>query len=64
MQKLMRETIRIIRDSGGSGIFVAQGSRHTRIHFTGRDGRRRVVLIPKGLPTRALPQESAQSSAA
>ena len=48
MRKLMRETIKIIRDSGGSHVIVTQGSRHTRIHFTDHDGRRRMVVIPQG----------------
>ncbi|MBR0879148.1 hypothetical protein ACVMGC_004812 [Bradyrhizobium barranii subsp. barranii] len=48
MRKLMRETIKIIRDNGGSDVIVSQGSRHTRIHFTCHDGRRRMLLIPQG----------------
>lgn len=51
MRKLMRETIKLIRDYGGSDVLVTQGTRHTRIHFTSRDGRRLTLLIPQGHAT-------------
>jgi len=44
MRKLLRDTIDMIRDAGGSNINIGQGGRHTRVNFE-IDGRTEVMTL-------------------
>ncbi|MGY8665708.1 hypothetical protein Q3C01_25570 [Bradyrhizobium sp. UFLA05-109] len=48
MRKVVRDAIAAIRDAGGSNVRVSEAGRHTRIHFTGPDGKRSLVLLHRG----------------
>ncbi len=48
MRKVVREAIAAVHEQGGSNVRVSEGGRHTRIHFTGPDGKRSVVLLHRG----------------
>jgi hypothetical protein len=48
MRKLVREIVTFVREAGGSDVWVSQGGRHTRIHFTSPTGRRSHLLIHRG----------------
>jgi len=44
----MRDVVTLVRDAGGSNVWVSQGGRHTRIHFTNTEGRQTFLLIHRG----------------
>jgi hypothetical protein len=48
MRKLVRDVVAAVRDAGGSNVRVSEGGKHTRIHFTGPEGHRSIVLIHRG----------------
>jgi hypothetical protein len=48
MQKAMRDIITLVRASGGSDVWVSQGGRHTRVHFTTPAGRQTLLIIHRG----------------
>jgi hypothetical protein len=48
MRKLLRNVLASILKEGGSKIEIWEGGKHTRIAFTGPDGRRSNVLIQRG----------------
>ncbi|KYK44658.1 hypothetical protein A1D31_36385 [Bradyrhizobium liaoningense] len=48
MRKLMREIVTLVREAGGSDVWVSEGGKHTRVHFTGPNGRKSHLLIHRG----------------
>ncbi|MCD9817624.1 hypothetical protein [Bradyrhizobium japonicum] len=44
----MREIVSFVREAGGSDVWVSEGGKHTRIHFTGPNGRKSHLLIHRG----------------
>lgn len=44
----MRDVVASVRAAGGSNVWVSQGGRHTRIHFTNPEGRQTFLLIHRG----------------
>jgi hypothetical protein len=48
MRKLLRDVVAVVRQAGGTDVRVSEGGKHTRIHFTGPEGRRSIVLIHRG----------------
>lgn len=48
MRKVVRDAIAAVHDAGGSNVRVSEGGKHTRIHFTGPDGKRSLVLLHRG----------------
>jgi hypothetical protein len=44
----MRDVVAFVRAAGGSNVWVSQGGRHTRIHFTCPEGRQTFLLIHRG----------------
>jgi hypothetical protein len=48
MRKLLRDVITAVREAGGANVLVSEGGKHTRISFTGPDGKQSAVLIHRG----------------
>jgi hypothetical protein len=48
VRKLVRDAITLVREAGGSNVWVSEGGRHTRVHFTTAAGRQTMLVIHRG----------------
>lgn len=48
MRKLVRDVVAAVHEEGGSNVRVSQGAKHTRVHFTGPEGKRSLVILHRG----------------
>ncbi len=48
MRKLVRDIVAIVRASGGCDVWISEGSRHTRVHFTTETGRHTFLVSHRG----------------
>jgi len=47
MRKVLRDVITLVREAGGSGVWISEGGRHTRVNFD-MGGEPRLLLIHRG----------------
>jgi hypothetical protein len=62
VRKLVRDAITLVREAGGSNVWMSEGGKHTRIHFTTTAGRQTILLIHRGslVKTRFAPMLRSQ----